>query len=145
MLLQKVFRPKHEWNRTRRLHFSVRDVASNDLILGDAAVVFHIKESDRWKPFLDKGDDLIAVYIPITPSRVIVGCLEEPAIESAVIRQHIARTSHNFFISAQASPSNTELSKEIGIAALPLSEEEMRSLSQQVLKGQLPSTNGDFE
>jgi hypothetical protein len=143
--LARSVSPETRVDQYRRLHFSIRDIASNDLILGDAAVLFQVKEPDRWKPYLDKGDELIAVYLPITPARVIVGSLEEPAIESPAIRQQVARTSHNFFISAQSSPSDIELSKQIGVAALPLSEDEMRSLSQQVLEGQLPPANGKAE
>lgn len=135
--LAKSVAPDVRAEQYRHLRFTLVDVASNDLILGDAAVLFRVDAPPYWRPFLDKRDELLALYLPLSPARVLVGSLDEPAIEPKIVRQQIARTSKTFFVSSQPSPANVELSKEIGIAAQPLSEEELHSIRRQIISEEL--------
>lgn len=136
--LTQSIAPEVRAQQYRDLRFSIVDVESNDLILGDAAVVFHVSGARDWKPFLDKDDDLIALYLPLTSGRLLVGSAGNDAVESSIIRRQIALTSHTFFISAKESVENVQLSSEIGKAARPLSEDELRSISREVIAGFLP-------
>jgi hypothetical protein len=109
--LEKSVAPDERAEQYRGLQFSVVDMPSTDVILGDAAVLFRVDGPSAWKSFLEKGDDLIALYLPIASDRVLVGTSGERAIELTHIRQQIAKTSHSFFISSQCSVENVELSR----------------------------------
>lgn len=111
---------------------------SKDLILGDAAVIFQVVGDQEWKPFFDKNDDLIAAYLPLTPGRFLVGSAEKEVAQASLIRHQIALTSHTFFISAEPSAQNIQLSADIGIAARPLSEDQLRSIGREAIAGFLP-------
>lgn len=87
-------------------------------------MVFNVSEGAGWKPFLNKDDDPLAVYLPVTPNKVVVGSVAAPQIESEDLRQHVARTSQSFFISHESSASTVRLSDQIGLEAMPLSEAE---------------------
>jgi hypothetical protein len=121
----------------RHLGFTIVEVGSNDLVLGDAAVVFQVEQGSHWKPFLNKDDDVLGAYLPVTPNKVVVGSVDAQRIESEELRQHVARTSQSFFISHESSPSTTRLSDEIGVEAMPLSEAELQSISAEVVREQL--------
>jgi hypothetical protein len=131
--LAKSVAPEIRVEHYRCLRFEVIDIPSAGLILGDAAVLFEVNSAAHWKPFLDKDDDLVALFLPVSPSRMICGSSNQPAVDSLTICQQVARTSHSFFISAEYSQGNAQLLKEIGTAARPLSEQELLSISQQVI------------
>jgi hypothetical protein len=135
--LRRSVAPDVRAQQYRHLRFTIVEVGSNNLVLGDAAVVFHVRQGSGWKPFLNKDDDLLEVYLPVTPSKVIVGSVDAARIESEELRQHIAQTSQSFFISHESSPSTTRLSDQIGLEAMPLSEAELESISAEVVREQL--------
>ncbi|MEY2510940.1 MAG: hypothetical protein QOE26_1703 [Verrucomicrobiota bacterium] len=130
--------PEVRVEKYRGLRFSIVDVESNDLILGDAAVIFHVSGAPEWKPFLDKNDDLVEVYLPLTADRLLVAGAGKAAVDTSIIRRQIALTSHTFFISATESAGNIQLSSEIGKGARPLSEDELRRISREAIAGFLP-------
>lgn len=135
--LHESVAPELRAQQYRHLQFTIVEVGSNDLVLGDAAVAFHVRQGSGWKPFLNKDDDILAVYLPVSPNKVVVGSIDAPRIESEELRQHVARTSQSFFISHESSPSTITLSDEIGVEAMPLSEAELQSISAEVVREQL--------
>jgi hypothetical protein len=137
--LLKSIAPEIRTQQYRPLQFSVVEIASNDLILGDAGVVFEVEGTSSWKPFLDKDDIPLALFLPISQHQVIVGCSTPITIDPVMIRQQIARTSHTFFISAQRSSGDMQLSDDIGTAARPLSIDKLRSIVRQGVTELLPS------
>jgi Protein of unknown function (DUF4238) len=136
--LAKSVAPDIRVEQYRALRFTVIDVPSNDLILGDSAVTFEINGRAMWKPFLDKDDDLRALYIPISGGRVILGTAVDHCADSATIRRETARTSHSFFISPLSSVQNVALAAVIGVAAQPLSEDDLWHIGRRVITEVLP-------
>jgi hypothetical protein len=124
----------------RDLKFSVVDLPSHELILGDAAVLFELNEPGGWKPFLDEQDNLAGLYLPLRPNRLIIGRSNSAVIDAETIRRETARTSHTFFVSSKPSEANAKLSEQIGAAARPMTDDQLRDIGRGVIAELLPST-----
>ena len=136
--LRRSVAPDVRVQNYRKLPFHVVEVDSRDLILGDAAVLFHVQAEPHWKPFVDKEDELIAVYLPVTPHRVVVGSLLGARTDPSTLRSEIVRTSAEFFISHRSSPLDSALLANLGEAATPLSDADLRNINAQVIAECLP-------
>ena len=100
--------------------------ARRPLILGDSIVLFSV-DGHPYKPFFGEEDVLNAVYLPLTPDKVLVGV--QPGFDaiSADIQEAIARCSLEFFIGAENSKENRRLQREIGVDAIRFAKMEMKA------------------
>jgi len=117
----------------QQLAFQSIDITSNDLILGDSAVIFCVG-TGRFKAFADKDDEIQSICLPLSPQRLVIG--RSSNAESDIdrrLREQIARCSHNFFIAADLSDANAALTREIGRAALPFSRDQLREIVAEVI------------
>lgn len=131
--LAKSIAPDLRVEEYQRLIFSVVHVPTEDLILGDCGVIFHVSGSKAFKAFSEKKDDIIAAILPITPDRAVIGSSGRYDFNPIEVRRAIARCSYEFFISNQRSIPNDRLVKTIGLDAAPLSQYEVNSIAQAAL------------
>lgn len=102
------------------------------LILGDSIVLFCV-DGYLHKPFLGEEDMLDAVYLPLTPNKVLVGARPDFDTVSTDIREAISRCSLEFFISAENSLENRRLQGEIGADAMRFAEIEIEETLSKML------------
>jgi hypothetical protein len=135
--LEKSISPEIRAQQYQQLTFRLVEIVSNDLLLGDSAVLFHVKGPRNFKPFLDKDDIIVAVFLPLSPNRIVVGTDSEYTVQTQSLRAEIVRCSHNFFIASEYSAANARLVTEIGTNALPLSDEDLREIVEDVVRENL--------
>ncbi|WP_374981844.1 DUF4238 domain-containing protein [Pseudomonas solani] len=84
------------------------------VILGDSMVLFEVDSDRKFKPFFEKGDDLIAVYLPVTAGSVIVGRRDVTREVPPDLVLQLIRASQDFFIAAVPNESLEVLASRIG-------------------------------
>lgn len=104
------------------------------LILGDSLVLFHVDGPQSYKPFLDETDSLNAVYLPLTPERVLVGVRPGFVPVTTDLRKAIARCSLELFIASENTESNLRLQEIIGEDAEHLTQTEMEAVVRNALE-----------
>jgi hypothetical protein len=110
------------------LSFRVVDVPSAGFILGDAAAIYRIDDARPFRAYTEKGNTIQAAFLPLSPSRILVG---EPQVQQwdwALIRRQLARCSLEYFIAHENSAENQTLQKEIGIDAAILTDNELDAI-----------------
>lgn len=132
--LEKSIAPDVRVAKYQRLTFSVVHMPTEDLILGDCGVIFHVSGSKTFKSFSEKDDDIIAAILPVTANRAVVGSTAQYDFDPVDVRKAVARCSHEFFISDKRSSANDALVGEIGLDAAPLSRYEVNSIAQMALR-----------
>jgi hypothetical protein len=135
--LKQDIAPEVRAKQYQQLSFQNVKLPSDDLLLGDSAVVFHVSGDRALKPFLDKEDEIVAVLLPIAANRVVIGSNSDYAIDQDKLRSGSARTAHRFFIAAANSQANSNLTTEIGTDALPLRDDELGEIVKMVIDEQL--------
>jgi len=131
--LRQSISPQERVERYAPLSFFAVDMPTGDLILGDSAVVFHVSDPPRYRAFLDAGDTLDYVCLPVSPSRALVGAHVHPKIDRSELKRAIVRCSFEFFIAATLTTENRQLSREIGTDAHPLSRSELEDIVSEVI------------
>ncbi len=110
------------------LNYRIENSESDLLILGDSPVVFHVSGDRGFKTFLEKGDDLIAVLLPITHRQLLVGSKERYVPIFSTLRRKIACCSLEYFIAGEANPENGHLSEDISKNAHLLNKSEIEEI-----------------
>jgi hypothetical protein len=119
-----------EWYKD--LTYSLVD-ADDHLILGDSAVLFHIEGTKPYKAFLEKQDILDAVFLPLSPRRVLVGARESVSAPPPDLRQVIARCALEYFIADENCEANDPLQERIGEDASLLTEAELEEIISGIM------------
>lgn len=136
--LRKSVAPEVRADQYRHLRFKIETFPLDDLILGDSAVFFRVDAERSLKPFLDKDDEIVAVFLPLAANRVVVGStLDAIDLSAAQVCSAAARTAHEFFIASKDSAANRELVAEIGCDSLPLTDAELADIVETVVSGEL--------
>lgn len=107
---------------------------SEPLILGDSIVLFHVDRPRPYRPFFDGTDALNAVYLPLTPERVLVGARPDFVPGTTALPKAIARCSLELFIAAENTESNRRLQEIIGRDAEHLAQTEMEAVIRNALE-----------
>lgn len=132
--LVRTLAPKSKVDRFAELHFRVVKTGDVPLPLGDSVVLFHASGARAFKPFYEGEDELIAVFLPLSPCQVLVGSKLPYELDSARLRREIARCSLEYFISGEPPPEHDDLAVLIGENAYLLPEAQARSMIQKYLK-----------
>ena len=127
------------------LTFALVDVPSNDLILGDCGVFFHVAGSRPFKSFSEKQDEVLAAVLPVSPNRVVVGSSLPYRLEVSELRRAIARCSSEFFVAHERSGANEELVEQIGSDAAPLNAYQVSAIARTALAGGTKASGRDCE
>ncbi|WP_456256431.1 DUF4238 domain-containing protein [Pseudomonas iridis] len=128
-VLSESISPKQRVSKYLKLDFSVQDFASGDLPLGDSIVLFHVAGERKFKPFLDKTDELIAVVLPLSSNQYLVGKSCKVDIEQhSDLALEIARCSFEYFISSRNNELTKNLHSEIGANSHWLPKQEIHKI-----------------
>ena len=104
------------------------------LIMGDSLVLFHVDGLQSYRPFLGETDSLNAVYLPLTPEKVLVGAQPGFVPGTADLRKAIVRCSLELFIAAENTASNRRLQEIIGRDAEHITPMEMEAVVRNALE-----------
>lgn len=140
-ILSDAVSPSARAARLARLNYSVKTFEPGNLPLGDSIVLFHVKGERAFKSFLDKGDELLHVVLPLTSHQYLLGASSEAGrVVSYDLAEQVARCSMRYFISC--SDQMTELQDMIGTNAHWLSQAETQSMMENVVRDLLPKSLG---
>ncbi len=132
--LKKDIHPQIRVEALSALKFRVINVPRANMILGDSAVLFQTASVREFRPFTDKNEVIRSVFLPLTPTRVLIGEIDETEWDCEVIRSQVAQCSLEYFISHQNSPENVQLSKEIGRSANMLTSQELDEIALKTFR-----------
>jgi len=90
----------------------------------------------RFTPLLDKDANLRAIYLPLTPNRVLVGAADSEELNVGDFGEGSARCSLEFFIAAEESDYQRGLQGMIGSAADMLTDDDMQAIFDEVMREQ---------
>lgn len=130
--LKEELVPQARVDLHRHLRYMVASVPEEDMVLGDSVVVYRIEGPRRYKPFIDKGDVVTSVYLPLSATKVLLGSTAWSAEPPAALPLEIARCSLEFFISAETSRDRTALVTQIGENAAHLTKAELDEIADEI-------------
>ena len=131
--LQKSTSPPKRVERLARLKYQVAGVGNTALILGDAIVLFHMEAPREYRNVHEHKYGLRNVYLPLSPSRLLVGTSENSATVPADMNRRIAQCSLEFFVARDESAHNRALHREIGCEASFLSDRDIDQSIERAL------------
>ncbi|MBA6106038.1 DUF4238 domain-containing protein [Pseudomonas monteilii] len=138
-ILTDAVSPSVRAARLACLKYSVKAFEACNLPLGDSIVLFHVKGERAFKSFLDKGDEVLHVVLPLSSSQYLLGVATGAGADlSYDLSEQIARCSMRYFISC--SDRMTELQDKIGTNAHWLSQAETQSIMDNVVGELLPKS-----
>ena len=89
--LKQGIAPEAKVEKYNSLIFSIiPNIGQNPLILGDSPVLFQVDGVKPYKPYLEAKDKLVAVYLPIDSTRVLVGSQQRRVTFPVDLREAIA-------------------------------------------------------
>lgn len=105
------------------------------LPLGDVAVLLEVKGTRRFKPFDDKEEELVGIYLPIATNRLLVGrpVGSRGKIDIGEIRAAYISVCREFFISGVEDEELKRLQSQLGTDSEILSQCELESIFREVL------------
>ena len=131
--LKKGVSPEVRIQRYKDLTYEVVDVQEGGLILGDAAILFHVEGAKPYKAFVDRDDGLNAVILPLTSTRLLVGAREGFCVSGHNWPEAIARCSLEYFIADEISNTNRLLQGRIAEDAAPLTRAELEEIFTEIM------------
>lgn len=116
------------------MNWVVREFAE-PLILGDIGCVFEVNGERRFKPFDDKDDKIVNIYLPIASRKLLIGRSHStaPDVDLDRISEASVKCSYEYFVCSGLSTRNNDLSKSIGKWAGILTKREMEELLKDIL------------
>jgi hypothetical protein len=126
--LKSTVSPAARADRLRTLHYATVECTAGDLILGDSPALFEVTGSRRFKTLLEGKDDLVAVYLPLSPKLVLMGAANSFPSLPEQLPEEIARSSFEYFISDRVSDDNRRRQTRIGETAALITEEELEEI-----------------
>lgn len=131
--LRESVSPKIRMNKYKDMNYEVIEIPEENLILGDSIVFFNT-EDKGYRVFLDKGQALSEVFLPISSNKFLIGFSKEITTQGCALNKIIAQCSLEFFIAKNESPSNDFLKAEIGKKAEMLSPDEIEDILFEAMK-----------
>jgi hypothetical protein len=133
--LLETLTPEKKVNRFAGLQFQVREYSGPPLVLGDSLVVFQIEGDRKFKPFFESNDELVAVYLPLSPQQFLVGYNSSLELNPTLLRREIARCSLEHFVASEAPPAHNDLHQLIGENAHLLSISQVETILYKLING----------
>jgi len=132
--LKRGTSPEPKVQRYKNLFYAVAEVPDISLILGDSAVIFQVEGSRSFKTFLEKDDPLVAVFLPLTPRRVLAATRSRPIPPLCNLPQVVARCALEYFIAHDDCEGNSLLKDHIGKDAYLLTESQMKEIALEAFE-----------
>lgn len=140
-VLKDSVSPSARAARLACLSYSVKAFELGNLPLGDSIMLFHIKGERAFKSFLEKGDEVLHVVLPLSSHQYLLGASSDAGGDlSYDLAEQVARCSMRYFICC--SDQMTELQHKIGTNAHWLSHAETQSIMENVFQELLPKSFG---
>lgn len=117
-----------------KLSYNVIDSGDIDIPLGDSCVVFNVEDEECFKPFCDKENKLLAVVLPISSSKLLIGSTKDYSIDICKVSEAIVACSLDYFISRENRPENIKLAEHIAELAKIVSDEEIEDILSNFLE-----------
>ena len=134
--LRQSLAPQVKTDQYRNLRFHLARSTEAVLPLGDSMLVFQLNGERPFKPFFEKDDPLQAVYLPLSPSLVLIGSVDDNTPDLAQVPLAIAQCSLEYFISHSRSDTIDDLHTHIGEFAHLLSEDQIDAVITEVMNEQ---------
>lgn len=97
-------------------------------------MLFNTAGKRKFKPFLDKNDELIAVILPLSPNQYLIGSNYELDVEQySDLALEIARCSFDYFISSKNTDRARNHQSEIGTNSHWLQPQEIHKIFAESL------------
>jgi hypothetical protein len=109
---------------------------NQSLILGDTVCVFEVcNEARRFKPIIEKTDNVSSIFFPITSNKLLIGTNEKVSntINVDELNSIIAKSSFQQFICSESTQVKIDYQKSIGLLSGIMSLEEMEKLRNEML------------
>ena len=136
--LKQSIAPEAKVEKYRDLTYEIiPNMGKEPLLLGDSVVLFCVEGARTYKPYLDANDKLVAVYLPIDSTRVLVGAQQHHDTFPADLREAIVRCSLEHFIANENTEANRVLQGVIGTDASLLPHDEAKTIINQVIQESL--------
>lgn len=104
---------------------------NKSLIQGDSAILFRVE--DGYKTFVSKTDDIKAIYLPLSPSKLLIGKNESLNFDISKLPQLLSEFSLEYFIASEKNDSLKDLQANIGSKARILEDEEIAQMVKEEL------------
>ncbi|MBX7171977.1 MAG: DUF4238 domain-containing protein [Pyrinomonadaceae bacterium] len=129
--------PNPEWivEFCERLEWFIVTV-NQSLILGDTVCIFEvINEVRKFKPIIEKNDNISTIFLPISSNRLLIGTHENilDKINTEELNSIIAKCSFQQFICSESTQENLNHKNSIGLWSGIMSQEEMERLRNEML------------
>jgi len=132
--LKEAVAPEPRIQRYKDLSYAVREIPEGNLILGDSIVFFNVEGPKPFKSILTNDNDVMkAVFLPISPHKVLVGANDLTCVQHANLRQAIARCSLEYFVAHIDSSENHEIGAQIGEDAEIFSKQEIEETLDEII------------
>lgn len=131
--LMETITPESKVSRLVELQYQVVSSSEVSLPLGDSMVLFHVSGERPFKPFYEGKDELLAVFLPITPHRVLVGSKGLYDFEFTRLRREIASSAMEHFISSEPPEEHVDLLPLIGKNAYLLSNDQVEMMVSELI------------
>jgi hypothetical protein len=131
--LKQTLSPQFKIDQYRTLNFFLSRSTKIMFPLGDAPIIFRLNGDRPFKTFSEKNDLIQSVYLPLTPSLILVGRIDEDMPELSQIPIAIAQCSLEYFISDSQSTANDALHPHIGKNAHLLTEDQIKNLITEMI------------
>lgn len=127
--LKKSIYPEARSGALDGFQFRLVEVPAPNLVLGDSGVFFRLHNKEIFRPFTEKGNEIAAVFLMLSPNRVLIGEHEQSPWNFHILKRQAIRCSLEYFIANEASAENTEFLAEIGLDAAMLTRSELEELA----------------
>ena len=118
-----------------KLNYQVVTTGDFKIPLGDSSVIFNIEGEQAYKPYFEVDKKLIAVILPISSTKLLIGSAKKYSLNISETPYAIASCSLDYFITSEKSPANQNLAKHISENAKLVTESEIENiLSDLVMK-----------
>ncbi|SDA63488.1 Protein of unknown function [Pseudomonas sp. NFACC15-1] len=132
--LNESISPPKKASRYSNLKYTVQSYSTDDLPLGDSIILFHVAGDRKFKPFLDKSDELIAVILPLSPSQYLIGSsCELDVAKYSDLAVEVARCSFDYFITNKNAERTKDYQSEIGTNSHWLSAQDVHKIFAESL------------
>lgn len=133
--LTSTLAPESKVDRFRELQFRIISAYDIALPLGDSMVLYHMANKTSFKPFFEGKDELLGVFLPLSPHHVLVGSKGKYDFELSKLRQEIVGCSLEHFISSGPPSEYENLLPFIGKSANLLSNDQIKMMVNKLING----------
>jgi hypothetical protein len=112
--LREAIAPEIKELQYASLAFEVMEMPEGNILLGDSAVIAQVTGPRRYKTFVEVGDQLEALYLPLSSSLVLCAHGNDGHVDLPSLPVAVARCALEFFVVSSPSPAYENLQSEMG-------------------------------